>query len=167
MDKLISLIFLSIISVGAAQIAQAQNKCSLKKICTDELLQDFDFRGQTTYTQIETGDTITINIVAYARQELKVFACFEDKRMDNYFKIYLSKSIPEKTVRMISGKDTIFDVVKKVQLEEVFDSRKSATAYWQQKIMRSSRYIIQVISPTANIPKESCVNIMVGKRTIN
>jgi hypothetical protein len=167
MDKIIKALliaFLFQLSIGSVF---AQNKCNLKKICADEKLQDFDFRGQTTYAQLKTGDSISINIVAYARQELKVFACFEDKKLDNYYKIYQAKSIPEKKIRMISGKDTIFDVVKKTQLDIVFDSRKQNTEFWQEKIYRSARYIIIVVSPVTNIPREACVNIMVGKRPVN
>jgi len=167
MDKIKKAIIISLLFQLSFYTVSAQNKCSLKKLCPDEMLLDFDFRGQTTYAQLKTGDTISINIVAYARQELKVFACFEDKKLDNYFKIYLAKSIPEKKIRMISGNDTIFDVVKKTELQEVFNSQKQKSDFWQEKILRSSRYIILVISPANNIPRESCANIMVGKRQVN
>jgi hypothetical protein len=141
----------------------SQNRCSVKKICGNERFGDFDYRSQSSYTQISSGDTLTINMIAYADQEFRIFTCFDEKNKDGYFKLYNVKTTSVKKIKLISGNDTIFEIKRIQNPEEFYDSRKSENKYWQSKITKTTRMYVKIIAPPTNNIREGCVNVMIGR----
>ncbi len=178
-------------------IALFSQNCSKKKLATKEMLGEFDYRGQSIFLELVNGQTSTLKVVLYSKQNYKIFVANEQKLGKVNYKIYVPrkkfnrvvKDVKPKEVnvykkdpegfyltdyrgdRIPIGKETIQDTIwtrETVDMEElVFDSRFSEQNYWLATPNKTQQVTIIVDVETATKPIKGCVGLYVGREYSN
>lgn len=195
-QKKITLIFLIVGVLFLPTLLFSQN-CSKKKLATKEMFGEFDYRGQSIFVELANGDTSTLKIVLYSKQNYKIFAVGEQKLGKIYYQIYVPrkkfnrivKGIKPKEVtvykkdpegfflsdnkgnRIPIGKETIQDTLwtrETIDIEElVYDSRKNEMPYWLATPSKTQSVTIKVYVEHALRPILGCVALYVGREYSN
>jgi hypothetical protein len=191
--KIVSILLLLTINV---QHTAAQN-CSKKKLADKELKEDYDYRGQSMFVELSNGDTTSINIVLYSKQNYRIFVVGEQKlgRIDYDIIVPRKKftriveSIQTKTVpvykkdpngfflyntdgdRIVIGQETIPDTTWARETttinDVVFDSRSSDNTYWLATPNKTQLITIKVSVEQNQKIQRGCVGIYVGREYVN
>ena len=68
--------------------AMGQN-CSKKKLASNEMKGKYDYRGQSMFKEIASGDSATLNVVLYSKQNYRLFVASEQKLGTVNYQIYV------------------------------------------------------------------------------
>jgi hypothetical protein len=169
-------------------------RCDNKDLCDKDFFGDFDFRSQSNYTYVYTGDTLRVKVVIYSGQEYRIFTCAERKLKDTYFRIIYPEKRCRRVVKEVAQKyvpiyerdkegnfvfdetgerimtGTIFanDTVWGRELETsesvIYESNKAEIPYWEANIHKTRLIIIETIIPKGRKSASGCIQIMVGRR---
>ncbi|MCK4661279.1 MAG: hypothetical protein KAT68_00325 [Bacteroidales bacterium] len=151
-------------------------KCSKKKYCNKVDLGDYDYRGQSSFTQMTKGDTLNIRIVVYAKKSYRILACGDSKFGElNLRIIYPAKKINKKIKEIITKNidnttqqvqtDTIWDY-QSYEINEVIFNKKNSEEkkYWETTSEKTRLLIIEVTVPNGKKNYIGCVNVLVGHK---
>ncbi len=189
MRKWITIVF--IIVTGLSAFGQ---RCDNKDFCDKDLYGDYDFRSQSNYAHVYSGDTVRVKVVVYSGQIYRIFTCAERKLKDVYYRIIFPEKRFKRTVKEITEKHvpiyekdkngnivfnedgekivtgTIFarDTVWGRELitteSPVYDSREAENPYWESRIRKTKLIIIETIIPEHRKERSGCIQIMVGRK---
>jgi hypothetical protein len=173
---------------------QAQ-KCYKKLVCDKDMLEGYDFQGQSTSGAMRAGDKAKIKFVTYSGQEYKIFTCGADelgqvqfrildeiRRYDRIVKEVLEAEVPvykeneygayetdEWGDYIQTGTEMQYDTIweKKRVVEEklVYDDAKEGVGYWTYECAKTKTWLIEVEVPKENEGQVGCVDILVGHRS--
>jgi len=200
-------------SVFIAFTAYSQN-CGKKQFLDKNLIEDFDYKGQSSSAELQPGDTARTSVVAYGKNEVRIAVGGEPFLGQLIFKVIQPTSKTKKVVDNIRKREEEIPVYKKdkdgnlvqkiddwtgekakdangapiyeiekteklvsydttfktVQINEellLFDSETSTDKkYYQEKISRTKKLIIEVIVPAKDVDanKTGCVSVNFGFR---
>lgn len=169
----------------------AQN-CSKKKLASNELKGKYDYRGQSLFRSMVSGDSITLNVVLYSKQNYRLFVVGEQKLGKLDYQIYVPskkftrvmKSVEEKKVPIYKkdplgfylynkdgekiqiGEQTIQDTIwtrETTSINDlVFDSRNSDQLFWEATPVKTQSVTIKVNIESATKKIDGCIGIYVG-----
>lgn len=189
---LLLILFLSILSVHS----QAQN-CSKKKLATKEMRLEYDYRGQSLFKHLSSGDTTSLNIILYSKQNYRIFVVGEQKLGKIDYQIIVPRKkfsrivdrIEPKTVttfkkdpngfylynpqgeRIPVGEETIMDTIwareTSVVPELVYDSRTSEEFFWEATPNKTQLITIKVQLQQLAKPEDGCIGVYVGREFSN
>lgn len=188
-------IILSFVSFVNEQ-SVAQN-CAKKKLADKEIRGEYDYRGQSLFVEMANGDTTTLKIVLYSKQNYKIFVVGEQKLGKVNYQVYVPrkkfnrivKDIKPKTVpvykrdpegfylydnsgnRIKIGEETIQDTIwtrETADVEElVYDSRTAEMPYWTATPNKTQLVSIKVEIEDADRILRGCVGLYVGREYSN
>lgn len=169
-------------------------RCDNKDFCDKSLYGEFDFRSQSNYAQVYSGDTVRVKVVVYSGQSYRIFSCAERKLKDAFFRIIFPekrfqrviKEITQKHVAMyekdnqgnfifdengnkiitgtIFANDTIWGRDLVTSESVIYDSRTAKEKYWDTNIRKTRLIIIETIIPEERKQRAGCIQIMVGRK---
>lgn len=184
----ISILLASFVVLGFGQ------RCDNKDLCSKEMFGDFDYRSQSNYAQVYSGDTLRVKVVVYSGQEYRIFTCAERKLKNTQFRIIYPEKRFHRTVKEIAQKDvpiyekdkngnfiydengeriitgTIFanDTIWGRDLitseSVIYDSREAKEPYWEVSIHKTRLIMIETLIPQEKKPVSGCIQIMVGRK---
>jgi len=190
--KTMSVLFLLFI---ALQI-NAQN-CAKKKLASKEMRLDFDYRGQSLFLEMSNGDTTTLNVVLYSKQNYRIFVVGEQKLGNIDFTIIVPRKKfnrvmngvkPKKKLiyrkdpngfylynidgeRILEGEEEVMDTTwirETTSIKElVYDSRKAEEPFWVAKPNKTQLISIKVSVDKASKIQKGCVGVYVGREYSN
>lgn len=191
-NKIIIILMLLCISESAFN----QN-CSKKKLASKEMRLDFDYRGQSLFLEMANGDTTTLNIVLYSKQNYRIFVAGEQKlgRVDYEVTVprkqfnRVVNEVKPKTVtvykkdpngfylynpdgdRIPIGEETIMDTIwtreTETTKELVFNSKTSDTPFWLATPNKTQLISIKVLVERTDKIQNGCVGVYVGREYSN
>lgn len=177
-------------------LAYAQ-RCDDKDFCDKDLYGEYDYRSQSNYAQVYTGDTVRVKVVVYSGQDYRIFTCAERKLKDVFFRVIYPekrfkrafKEITKKKVPIyekdkdgsfvyneqgeriqtgtIFANDTVWGRELITTESVVYDSRKAEEQYWEASIHKTRLIIIESIIPPFRKERNGCIQIMVGRKYKN
>ncbi len=183
----------ALLCVAIATDLSAQ-RCENKKLAPKELLGDYEYKSQTTYTQLGTGDTIRIKTIVYSQYDYRIFVVGEkglgkihfniimpEKRFEPFVQNIVDKEITlykkdkngfleydENENPIPIGTTTIKDTLWGRQLityeQPLFSSQASPTPYWEQTVTKTRLLIIEIIIPPKRRFFFGCIAVMVGRK---
>lgn len=171
---------------------QAQ-RCDKKNYCDKGLYGEYDYRSQSNYSQVYTGDTLRVKVVVYAKQSYRIFTCadrklkkvhfniiFPEKRFKRIIKNVVTKEVPiyeknkngkiifnDKGEKILTGtifaNDTVWGRQLVTSEKIVYNSEKEKNKFWDALIHKTRLIIIEVIIPEQRKKRPGCIQIMVGR----
>jgi hypothetical protein len=180
----------------AVLTTNAQN-CAKKKLATKEMRLEFDYRGQSLFLEMSNGDTTTLNVVLYSKQNYRIFVVGEQKLGNINFKVIvprkkfnrvMSDVKPKKVPvyrkdpngfylynfegeRILEGEETIMDtswIRETTSIKElVYNSEKAEEPYWTAKPNKTQLITIKVSVDKAAKKQKGCVGVYVGREYSN
>lgn len=171
-------------------------KCYKKPTCAKEMLEGYDFQGQSTSGAMRAGDKAKIKFVTYSGREYKIFTCADPELGQVHFRIYdeirrhdrVVKEVLEEEVPKYKENeygayetdewgdyiqvgteilyDTIWEKKRIVEHKLDYDSAKEGDGSWLYQCKRTKTWIIEVEVPSENQDMIGCVDVMVGHRGI-
>lgn len=187
------LVFLLIIVATFPSIQGYSQRCDKKKFCPSELLGEYDYGPQTTYTQLGTGDTIRIKTVVYSKFNYRIFVCGERRLGDIRFKVYYPEKRFEPTIDRIIDKQVVdykrdkngfliydnneepikqgISVVKDTVWTRrlvtydnlVFDNDVPENLFWESEVKKTRLMIVEIVIPKSRRYFFGCIAVMVGR----
>lgn len=172
-------------------------RCDDKDFCDKDLYGEYDYRSQSNYAQVYTGDTVRVKVVVYSGQNYRIFTCAERKLKDVFFRVIYPekrfkrafKEIKKKQVPIyekdkdgnflydengdriktgtIFANDTVWGRDLVTSESVVYDSREAEEAYWEASIHKTRLIIIESIIPPFRKKRNGCIQIMVGRKYKN
>lgn len=176
--------------------ASSQN-CAKKKLATKEMRLDFDYRGQSLFLEMSNGDTTTLNVVLYSKQNYRIFVVGEQKLGKIDFNVIVPrkkfnrvmKDIKPKIVsiykqdpngfylyntdgeRIFMGEITVMDTTWTRETssirEMVYDSRNAEDNYWMAKPNKTQLITIKLSIEDAERIQRGCIGVYVGREFSN
>ncbi len=171
--------------------------CAKKKLASKDLRLDFDYRGQSLFVELANGDTTTLNIVLYSKQNYRIFVVGEQKLGKVDFEVMVPRKkfnrvvneIKPKTVtvfkkdpngfylydpdgeRIPIGEETIMDTTwtreTTTTTELVFDSKTSESPVWLATPNKTQLISIKVHVEDNPKVQRGCVGLYVGREFSN
>lgn len=147
-------------------------KCYKKDFADENLLGEYDYRGQSYYNTHKSGDTVKVNAVIYAKQDYRIFVVTDQDLGKFQFKIIgqtkAIKSEVKEVVKKTTPKGIITDTVwartAYTTTAVVFDNFEYPDEiYWETRTDKTGLVTIQVILP-AGQKATGCVQVMVGRK---
>ncbi len=172
-------------------------KCAKKKLATKEMRLEYDYRGQSLFVQMSNGDTATLNVILYSKQNYRIFVVGEQKLGKIDYSIIVPrkkfkrvvKDVQPKTVpvykkdpkgfylydtngeRIKIGEETIKDTTwtreTKTTRELVYDSRTAESPYWMATPNKTQLISIKVHVEDADKVQTGCIGVYVGREYSN
>lgn len=169
----------------------AQN-CSKKKLASNELKGKYDYRGQSMFKEMSSGDTATLSVVLYSKQNYRLFVAGEQKLGNINYQIYVPrkkftrvvKAVKDRTVQVYKKdpmgfylydsngekipagqeiiKDTIWTRETTSINDLVFDSRNSDLSFWEATSGKTQNITIKVNVEKAPKKVSGCIGVYVG-----
>lgn len=169
----------------------AQN-CSKKKLASNELKGKYDYRGQSMFKEMSSGDTATLSVVLYSKQNYRLFVAGEQKLGNVNYQIYVPrkkftrvvKAVKDRTVQVYKKdpmgfylydsngekipagqeiiKDTIWTRETTSINDLVFDSRNSDLSFWEATSGKTQNITIKVNVEKASKKVSGCIGVYVG-----
>jgi len=166
--------------------------CSKKKLASNELKGKYDYRGQSLFRPVTSGDSLTLNVVLYSKQNYRIFVAGEQKLGKITYQIYVPskkftrvmKSVEEKKVPVYKkdplgfylynkegekikiGEQTIQDTIwtrETTSINDlVFDSRNSEQLFWEATPAKTQSITIKVSVESAAKKSDGCIGLYVG-----
>lgn len=167
----ISFIFLLSIVIS---VSFAQN-CHKKKFCDKNERKDYDYRSQSSYHSLSSGDTLNINVVAYNKQAYHLLACSDPKLGPLNIQVVYPKKRVERYIKEIvpnqnnpSRKDTIWSNKVVTEYELLFDnSEDKSLNYWEFSSRKTRLLIINITAPEGKANYTGCANILLGHKLMS
>ncbi|MBI9067566.1 MAG: hypothetical protein JEZ09_09765 [Salinivirgaceae bacterium] len=196
-SKHIIYIFISALFFSIQIKEVAAQKCSKKKLADKDIRLDFDYRGQSLFVELSNGDTTSLNIILYSKQNYRIFVAGEQKLGNIEYQIIVPKkkfnrvmeSVQPKTVnvykkdpngfylynpegeRIVIGEETIMDTTwtreTTVFKEVVFDSNKAENNFWEATPSKTQLITIKVNVGLSEKKQLGCVGLYVGREYSN
>ncbi|MGE4289618.1 MAG: hypothetical protein AB7E36_13110 [Salinivirgaceae bacterium] len=190
------LIALGLLLIGFSADVQAQ-KCAKKKLADKEMRGSFDYRGQSLFIEMGNGDTATLNIILYSKQNYRIFVVGEQKLGKVDFEIMVPRKKFSRVVKEVNpkevtvykkdpngfylyniegeripiGTETIMDTVwtreTTTSKELVYDSRKAEIPFWLATPSKTQLIAIKVHIAEAERVQRGCIGIYVGREYSN
>lgn len=184
-------LFVMAIALLSGASAMGQN-CSKKKLASNELKGKYDYRGQSMFKEITCGDSATLNVVLYSKQNYRLFVACEQKLGNVNYQIYVPrkkftrvvKGVKEKTVQVYKKdpmgfylydsngekipdgheivQDTIWTRETTSINDLVFDSRTAEQPYWEATPGKTQNITIRVHTEKAPKKVDGCIGVYVG-----
>ncbi|ALO14948.1 hypothetical protein [Salinivirga cyanobacteriivorans] len=172
-------------------------RCDDKDFCDKDLYGEYDYRSQSNYAQVYTGDTVRVKVVVYSGQNYRIFTCAERRLKDVFFRVIYPekrfkrafKEIKKKQVPIyekdkdgnflydengdriktgtIFANDTVWGRDLVTSESVVYDSREAEEPYWEASIHKTRLIIIESIIPPFRKKRNGCIQIMVGRKYKN
>jgi hypothetical protein len=176
--------------------ANAQN-CAKKKLADKELKEDYDYRGQSLFIELGNGDSTTLNIVLYSKQNYRLFVVGEQKLGRVDYEIIVPRKKFSRVVKDIQQKkvtkykkdpngfylynndgeripigeemvqDTSWTRETSTTEEVVFNSRTSDVSYWLATPNKTQLITVKVYVEKAPKTQNGCIGIYVGREFAN
>lgn len=192
----VNVIFFTILSLlfFAINPVEAQ-KCYKKTQCDKELLEGYDFQGQSTSGAMRAGDKAKIKFVTYSGQEYKIFTCAdpelgqvqfrildEIRRYDRIVKEVIESEVPVYKENEYGAYetdewgdyiqigtemqyDTIWDKKRVIEEKLVYDSAKEGDGAWLFQCKKTQTWLLEIEVPGENQGYVGCVDILIGHRS--
>jgi hypothetical protein len=191
------LIAFNILFVAMLAPRVSAQKCSKKKLADKEIRDKFDYRGQSLFVEMVNGDTATLNIILYSKQNYRIFVVGEQKLGKVDFEIRVPrkkfnrivKDIKPKEVniykkdpsgfylynidgeRIPIGKETVMDTLwtreTTTTQELVFNSKTAEMPYWLATPSKTQLITIKVSVEQVEKGQSGCIGIYVGREYSN
>lgn len=175
---------------------KAQN-CAKKKLATKEMRLDFDYRGQSIFRHLTSGDTITLNVILYSKQNYRIFVVGEQKLGKLNYQIIVPRkkfsrifeSVQPKKVtlykkdpngfylynlqgeRIPIGEETVMDTIwareTSVIPELVYDSKTNDEFFWEATPSKTQLITIKIKLQSLPKPESGCIGVYVGREYSN
>ncbi len=188
--KVVKFIY-TIALLATTQIAVAQD-CSTKKLGTVERRGQYDYHGQSTYSSMAAGDSVSLSAVLYSRQNYRIFVAAEEAVGDMYYKVFVTKKKSVRVVKEIRQKDlyvyktdtlgyydfdpdgqrifidrqvvpdTIWTRQTTTVVEQVFDSRNTSKQFYELTPDRTQIVLVKAYSLSRE--GRGCVGVFVGRK---
>lgn len=170
----------------------AFSQCSKKKLASNELKGNYDYRGQSMFKEMSTGDSAILNVVLYSKQNYRLFVANEQKLGNVNYRIYVPrkkftrvvKDVKDKKVQVYkkdpmgfylydsngekipAGEEVVKDTtwIRETTMinDLVFDSRNSDLPYWEATLGKTQNITVK-IDVEKNAKKiNGCVGVYVG-----
>lgn len=192
---LLSTFFVLLFSLSVSEV-KSQN-CSKKKLATKEMRLEYDYRGQSHFKEMSNGESDTVRIVLYSKQNYRVFVIGEQKLGKVDYQVIVPrkkfkrivKDVQPKIVtvykkdpmgfylyntdgeRIPVGEETIMDTTwtreTTTTRELVYDSRTSDSPYWHATPNKTQLITIKVIVEATDKIINGCVGVYVGREFSN
>ncbi len=176
--------------------AQAQ-KCAKKKLADKEIREDFDYRGQSLFIELGNGDSTTLNIVLYSKQNYRIFVVGEQKLGKIDYEIIVPRKKFNRVVQDIQQKkvtaykkdpngfylyntegeripigevmvnDTIWSRETNTTEELVFNSKEAESTYWTATPSKTQMISIKVYVEKTDKAQRGCIGVYVGREFSN
>lgn len=193
----ILLITLLFFLLGLFPMALNAQNCAKKKLAEKELKEDYDYRGQSLFVELGNGDSTTLNIVLYSKQNYRLFVVGEQKLGKVDYEIIVPrkkfnrvvKDIQDKKVtkykkdpngfylynnegeRIPIGEEIVSDTTwtrETTSTEEVvFNSRTSDISYWTATPNKTQLITVKVYVEKAQKIQKGCIGVYVGREFAN
>ncbi len=171
--------------------ANSQN-CSKKKLASKEMRLDFDYRGQSLFNEMANGDTNTLKLVLYSKQNYRIFVVGEQKLGKIDYEIIVPrkkfnrivKDVKPKTVtvykkdpngfylyntdgkRIPIGEKNVMDTTwtrkTTTTKEMVYNSKTAEFPYWHATPNKTQLITIKVYVEKTEKIQKGCVGVYVG-----
>ncbi|PLX23522.1 MAG: hypothetical protein C0599_04305 [Salinivirgaceae bacterium] len=168
------IVLIILLIIGVESFSQ---RCDNKDFCDKSLFGEFDFRSQSNYAQVYSGDTVRVKVVVYSGQSYRIFTCAERKLKDVVFRIIYPEKRFKRVVKEVTQKDVpIYEKNKNGEfvLDEngnkkitgtifandtiwgrdlitsesvIYDSREAEEKYWDSDVHKTRLIIIETIIP--------------------
>ena len=169
------LIFISLIFVLSGLQSIYGQKCYKKNYCDKNEMKDYDYRSQSSYQTLTTGDTLNTGFVAFENQDYHFLTCSDSKLGQLEIKIYSKKKLAKRIVKEIiineenpQLNDTIYERIAKPEYEIIFDnSEDKSINYWEFSSRKTRLLIINVNAPEGKINYTGCANILIGHKLMS
>lgn len=179
-----------------SNMAYAQN-CSKKKLASKEMRLEYDYRGQSHFKEMTNGESDTVRIVLYSKQNYRVFVVGEQKLGKVDYQVIVPrkkfkrivKDVQPKIVtlykkdpmgfylyntdgeRIPVGEETVMDTTwtreTTTARELVYDSRTAETPYWHATPNKTQLITIRVLVEATDKILNGCVGVYVGREFSN
>ena len=176
--------------------SNSQN-CAKKKLASKDMRLDFDYRGQSLFLEMGNGDTATLNVVLYSKQNYRIFVVGEQKLGKVDFTVIVPrkkfnrvvKDIQPKVVpiykqdpngfylyntegeRIFMGEITIMDTTWTRETtairELVYNSNNAEFPFWMAKPNKTQLISIKVSIEVAEKIHKGCIGVYVGREFSN
>lgn len=187
---------LALIFTLLANVVHSQN-CSKKKLATKEMRLEYDYRGQSLFIEMNNGQSDTLNIVLYSKQNYRIFVVGEQKLGKVDYQVIVPrkkfkrivKDVQPKIVtvykkdpmgfylyntdgeRIPVGEETIMDTTwtreTTTTRELVYDSSNAETPYWHATPNKTQLITIKVLVEATDKIMNGCVGVYVGREFSN
>ena len=181
-----------IVPMLAFSVGVSGQNCSKKKLASNELKGKYDYRGQSMFKQMASGDSAILNVVLYSKQNYRLFVASEQKLGKVNYQIYVPrkkftrvvKDVKERTVQVYKkdpmgfylydsngekipdGEEIIQDTIwtrETTSINDlVFDSRNSDMGYWEATSGKTQNITIKVEVEQAPKKVDGCIGVYVG-----
>jgi hypothetical protein len=176
--------------------SNAQN-CSKKKLATKEMRLEYDYRGQSLFIELGNGDSKSLNIVLYSKQNYRIFVVAEQKLGKVDYEVIVPrkkfnrivKDVQPKIVtvykkdpngfylyntdgeRIPTGEEIIMDTTwtrkTTTTRELIYDSRTAESPYWLATPNKTQLITINVHIEATDKIQNGCVGVYVGREFSN
>lgn len=170
MRRLILIITLIIIATSINLYGQ---KCSKKKYSKKEDLSDFDYRSQSTFTELASGDTLHVKIVVYSKQEYRIIPCGDPKLGKIRMKVISPEKRIKRKIKKIqpnannpSKNDTLWTSKVVTTNTVVFNNATNNDRFWQFPAKNTRLLILEITAPEGKKDYSGCINTLVGHKLI-
>lgn len=177
--------------LAIAQVAVAQD-CSTKKLGNVERRGQYDYHGQSTYSTMLAGDSLSLSAVLYSNKNYRIFVAAEESVGEMYYKVFVTKKKTTRVIKEIRQKDlyvyktdtlgyydfdpdgqrifidrqvvpdTIWTRQTTTVVEQVFDSRHTSKQFYE--ITPERTQIVLVKSYSLSRDGQGCVGMFVGRK---
>ena len=181
-----------IVPMLAFSVGVSGQNCSKKKLASNELKGKYDYRGQSMFKQMASGDSATLNVVLYSKQNYRLFVASEQKLGNVNYQIYVPrkkftrvvKDVKQRKVpvykkdpmgfylydsngeKIPDGEEVIQDIIWTRETSSindlVFDSRNSDIGYWEATSGKTQNITIKVQVEKAAKKVDGCIGVYVG-----
>ena len=181
-----------IVPMLAFSVGVSGQNCSKKKLASNELKGKYDYRGQSMFKQMASGDSATLNVVLYSKQNYRLFVASEQKLGNVNYQIYVPrkkftrvvKDVKQRKVpvykkdpmgfylydsngeKIPDGEEVIQDTIWTRETSSindlVFDSRNSDIGYWEATSGKTQNITIKVQVEKAAKKVDGCIGVYVG-----
>jgi hypothetical protein len=188
-------IFLSLLIISP-NVATGQN-CAKKKLATNEMKGNLDYRGQSMFLEVNTGDSSILNVVLYSKQNYRIFVVGEQKLGKITYEIYVPRKRFTRVVKEIQPKkitvykkdplgfylydvngaripigeemvqDTIWARETSSVDDLVYKSTNSDTPYWLATPNKTQLITIKVYIEPNPRKIDGCIGVYVGREYSN
>ncbi len=171
--------------------AVGQN-CSKKKLASNELKGKYDYRGQSMFRSVTSGDSATLNVVLYSKQNYRLFVAAEQKLGKIHYQIYVPrkkftrvvKGVQQKTVQVYKKdpmgfylydsngekiqvgsqivQDTIWTRETTSINDLVFDNKVSDAQYWEATPGKTQNITVKIYIDDEVRKVDGCIGVYVG-----
>ena len=168
---LITLIF--IISLISVSNINAQ-KCAKKTYCSDDDMGDFDYRSQSHYSEMTSGETQRVEIIVYANQTYRLLICPDPKIGNIEYKIFNLTKKPKRVMQDFYQKEvTVYKQAENGEYEHdengeliVLGTQVVNDTIWQRKTVENEELIFDSKSISFKPPYWETKTIKTGMLVI-